>query len=66
MDACLRNLIAMGAPLADAVHRRRGSRPARGPAGSRGAAGGRHRDVAVLDDDLRVARTVVDGIEARG
>jgi N-acetylglucosamine-6-phosphate deacetylase len=65
MDQAVRNLLGMGASLADAVEAaaavpaRLVGRPDLGVLREGGTA-----DVAVLDDDLRVARTVVDGIEA--
>ena len=64
MDQAVRNLTAMGAPLADAVHAatrvpaRLVGRPDLGVLHEGGTA-----DVAVLDDDLRVSRTVVEGVE---
>jgi N-acetylglucosamine-6-phosphate deacetylase len=65
MDAAIRNLVAAGAPLTDAVHA-----ATRAPAllAGRGELGtiapGSPADLAVLDDDLRVTRTVVGGVEA--
>lgn len=65
MDQAVRNLIEMGAPLADAVEA-----AARVPAALLGRDGlgalreGGTADVTVLDDELRVARTVVGGVEA--
>ncbi len=64
LDAALRRLVAGGAPLADAVHA-----AARAPALLAGHPDlgrlerGAPADVAVLDDDLRVTRTLVAGVE---
>ena len=65
MDEAVRNLTAMGASLADAVEAA-AAVPARlvGRSDLGMLREGGRADVAVLDEDLRVARTVVDGIEA--
>jgi N-acetylglucosamine-6-phosphate deacetylase len=64
MDGAVRNLVAAGASVAQAVHA-----ATRAPAALVGVAelgvlevGGR-ADVAVLDDELRVLRTLVGGVE---
>jgi N-acetylglucosamine-6-phosphate deacetylase len=65
MDQALRNLVAAGATVAEAVHA-----AARAPALLAGRAdlgrlgAGAPADVAVLDDELRVTRTLVAGREA--
>jgi N-acetylglucosamine-6-phosphate deacetylase len=65
MDAAIRNLVAAGAPLAAAVHA-----ATRTPARLAGhpelgtIAPGSPADLAVLDDELHVTRTVVGGVEA--
>lgn len=65
MERAVRNLTAMGATLGDAVHAaarvpaRLVGRPELGVLREGGMA-----DVTVLDDDLRIVRTVVDGREA--
>ncbi len=67
MDGAVANLVAKGASLADAVHA-----ASRAPALLIGRpdlgriAPGNAADIAVLDDDLRVTRTVVGGIEVAG
>jgi len=65
MDQAVRNLVAAGAGLAGAVHAASAA-----PAGllGRGDLGllraGAPAHIAVLDDELRVLRTVVGGVEA--
>jgi N-acetylglucosamine-6-phosphate deacetylase len=65
MDQALRNLVECGASLPAAVHAASGA-PARlirrDDLGSRRPGAPAH--VAVLDEGLRVARTVVGGVEA--
>lgn len=65
MDQAMRNLVRAGADLADAVHAAAGA-PARLLA--REDLGvlrpGAPAHIAVLDEELRVLRTVVDGVEA--
>ena len=65
MDEAVRNLTAMGASLTDAVEAAAAA-PARlvGRSDLGVLREGGTADVVVLDEDLRVARTVVDGIEA--
>ncbi|MDX6730168.1 MAG: N-acetylglucosamine-6-phosphate deacetylase [Baekduia sp.] len=64
MDAALRNLVCCGASVADAVHAATAAparllgRPDLGVLRPGGVA-----DVTVLDDDLRVVRTLVGGVE---
>jgi N-acetylglucosamine-6-phosphate deacetylase len=64
LDAALRNLFANGASLAEATHAA-SRRPAllAGHAELGTLAPGAPADVAVLDDELQVTRTLVDGLE---
>lgn len=65
MDEALRNLVASGARLPDAVHAASGA-PARllGRDDLGGLRSGAPAHLAVLDDELRVRRTFVGGVEA--
>jgi N-acetylglucosamine-6-phosphate deacetylase len=65
MDAAVRNLVALGAPLAAAAHAA-STAPARltGRDDLGALAPGRPAHVTVVDDDLRVVRTLVAGVEA--
>src|SRR5918996_6439713 len=67
MDEAVRNLVASGASLADAVHAASAA-PARllGRDDLGGLRPGAPAHVAVLDDGLRVVRTLVGGVEAFG
>lgn len=65
MDAAVRNLVAGGAPLPRALHAA-ATAPARllGRADLGALAPGAPANLVVLDDDLRIARTVIAGAEA--
>jgi N-acetylglucosamine-6-phosphate deacetylase len=65
MDEAVRNLVASGASLADAVHAA-STAPARliGRADLGALEPGAPAHVTVLDDELRVVRTIVGGVEA--
>jgi N-acetylglucosamine-6-phosphate deacetylase len=67
MDEAVRNLVASGAPLADAVHAASAA-PARllGRDDLGTLRPGAPAHVTVLDEELRVVRTVVGGVEAFG
>jgi N-acetylglucosamine-6-phosphate deacetylase len=67
MDQAVRNLVASGAPLADAVHAASGA-PARllGREDLVSLRPGAPAHLTVLDEELRVVRTLVGGVEAFG
>jgi N-acetylglucosamine-6-phosphate deacetylase len=67
MDQALRNLVASGAALADAVHAA-STAPARllGREDLGALRPGAPAHLAVLDDELRVRRTLVAGVDAAG
>jgi N-acetylglucosamine-6-phosphate deacetylase len=65
MDRCVRGLVALGATTAEAVHAATAA-PARllGRSDLGRLEPGTTADIAVLDDELRVTRTLVGGTEA--
>jgi N-acetylglucosamine-6-phosphate deacetylase len=65
MDRCVRELVALGASTAEAVHAATVA-PARllGRSDLGRLEPGSPADIAVLDDDLHVRRTLVGGVEA--